>query len=60
MVKFYQNMWPKGSSILGYLTDMTGNGKIFVWGEIHQNTFNKMKWLMDKGALLVFLDFTKN
>ena len=40
MVNFYKNMWPKRSSILGPLTDMTGKGKKFTWGEAQQRAFN--------------------
>ena len=59
MVNFYKNMWPKRSSILGPLTDMTGKGKKFTWAEVHQNAFDSMKKLMAEGALLAFPDFTK-
>ena len=59
MVNFYKNMWPKCSSILGPLTNITGKGKRFIWEDSHQKAFDKMKGLMAKGALLAFPDFTK-
>ena len=60
MVNFYKNMWPKRSSILGPLTDITGKGKKFTWGPVQQKAFDGMKKLMAEGALLAFPDFTRD
>ena len=59
MVNFYKNMWPKRSTILSPLTDLTGKCTKFSWGEVQQKAFEKMKYLMSQGALLAFPDFTK-
>ena len=57
MVNFYKNMWPKRSAILTPLTNLTGKGTKFVWGEAQDKAFKEMKRQMAKSAMLAFPNF---
>ena len=57
MVNFYKNMWPKRSAILIPLTNLTGKGTKFVWGEAQDKALKEMKRQMAKSAMLAFPNF---
>ena len=57
MLIFYKIMWPKRSAILTPLTNLTGKGTKFVWGEAQDKAFKEMKRQMVKSAMLVFPSF---
>ena len=56
MVNFYKTMWPKRSTTLAPLTDLTGKGQKFKWETKHQKAFEKMKGMMAQDTLLSFPD----
>jgi hypothetical protein len=48
-------MWPLRSHILAPLAELTGKGK-FAWETKHQESFNKMKAMIAKYAMLQYSD----
>ena len=56
MVNFYKTMWPKRSTTLAPLTDLTGKCQKFKWETKHQKAFEKMKGMMAQDTLLSFPD----
>ena len=57
MVNFYKHMWPKQSTILTPLTNLTGKGTKFIWREAHDKAFKEMKRQIAKSAMLAFPNF---
>ena len=59
MVNFYRDMWPKRSENLAPLTTMTSKNAKFNWTEHCNKSFEDMKNIIAKQALLAYPDFTK-
>ena len=59
MINFYRDMWPKRSDKLAPLTTMTSKTAKFKWTEHCNKSFEDMKHIIAKQALLAYPDFTK-
>ena len=59
MINYYKTMWPGRSDILTPLTALTGRGTLFVWKDIHKESFRKAKAMISQDALLTHPDFSK-
>ena len=59
MVNYYRDMWPKRSHCLAPLSSLTSSKVKWKWTEEHQKSFDQMKALMAKEALLTFPDFNE-
>ena len=57
IVNLCKNMLPKRSAILTPITNLTGKGTKFVWGEAQDKAFKEMKRQMAKSAILAFPNF---
>ncbi|KAG7353949.1 integrase core domain containing protein [Nitzschia inconspicua] len=57
LVTFYRDMWPRRSHTLAPLTDLLGT-KVFSWGPDQQKSFEQMKAIVARDALLAYPDNT--
>ena len=58
MVNYYRYMWHQHSTLIGPLTEISNKkGKSFVWSSRQQEAFEKIKRVIAKEAMLVYLNF---
>jgi hypothetical protein len=57
MVNFYRDLYPKGAETLAPLTDLSGHKKKFIWSDIEEQAFLKMKDIMAQDAMLTYPQF---
>ncbi|KAG7358549.1 hypothetical protein IV203_015138 [Nitzschia inconspicua] len=55
LVTFYRDMWPRRSHTLAPLTNLLGT-KVFNWGPEQQKSFQEMKAIVARDALLAYPD----
>ncbi|KAG7345366.1 reverse transcriptase RNA-dependent DNA polymerase [Nitzschia inconspicua] len=55
LVTFYRDMWPRCSHTLAPLTNLLGT-KVFHWGPEQQKSFQEMKAIVARDALLAYPD----
>ena len=59
MVNFYRDMWHQRSDTLAPLCALTSSKARWKWTEEHQQSFDKMKRIIARKAMLTFPDFNK-
>jgi len=59
MVNFYRDLYPKRADTLAPLTDLCGHKKKFVWSDIQEAAFNKMKDIMAQDTMITYPQFDK-
>jgi transposase InsO family protein len=59
MVNYYRDMWIHRSDILAPLSGMTSESTKFVWTDVQQQAFDKIKQIVSREVMLAFPDFSK-
>ena len=59
MVNYYRDMWVHRSDVLAPLSGMTSNTSKFVWTDVQQQAFDKIKQIVSREVMLAFPDFSK-
>jgi hypothetical protein len=57
MVNFYRDLYPKRAATLAPLTDLVGKNKKFIWTEVQNEAFLKMKEIMSRETMLTYPKF---
>ena len=52
-------MWPRRSHTLAPLTKLTSINRKFKWTQVEQDSFDKIKRIVDPDNLLTYLDFNE-
>ena len=52
-------MWSKRSHLLQPLTAFTSKKVNFKWTDVQQKSFDEIKWIFNRDALLIYPDFNK-
>ena len=59
LVNYYMDIWGKRSYLLQLLTALTSNKVKFKWTPVEQNTFNEIKQIVTRDALLIYPNLIK-
>ena len=59
LVNYYRYTWDKRSHLIQPLTELTSSKLMFEWKDVEQKPFNKIKRIVARGALLIYLYFNK-
>ena len=59
MINYYRDMWKSRSEVIAPLTRLTSKNVPFIWTNIQQIAFDKIKTIISKDVLLSYPDFSK-
>jgi hypothetical protein len=59
IVHYYRDMWIRLSHVLAPLAKLTSKDAKWVWSELENRSFQKMKAIITKETLLAYPDFNK-
>ena len=59
LVNYYRDMTVRRSHIIAPLTKLTSKKVPFVWTDVHQKAYDKIKMVLSKETLLRYPDFSK-
>ncbi len=59
MINYYRDIWPQRAHLLTPLTALTSKKVKFVWTEVHQKAFDKMKRVISRETLLAYPNFNE-